>query len=250
MTEQERNEKLTKIKKLLALASSDPDSPEAKTAAAMAGQLMAKYNLELHQLEENNEACGVVERIEKNYIDANMKWERLLHAVIGETFPVAIVSLGGYKTVMKLGKPDRTVFYDWSFIGQKHDVELAVWFFNFLRLNISKKSERLAKSRRESYASGFIASLRTRLHELKQAQEAAVPQDKKGLVLATMALVENAVAQKYPAAKTNKVKTSTKDADAFRMGERDGKKQSLSVPISGGKGKDAPRINGKVALEQ
>ena len=81
---------IERIKKLMALAMSDPDTPEAKSAALKAAELLAKYKLDMADLTEENKN-DVLEEQFKNYDSNNGNWEKMFLSVLMNVFDIHVV---------------------------------------------------------------------------------------------------------------------------------------------------------------
>lgn len=109
---------LNKIKNLLDLANNNPNENEAIAAALKAQELMAKYNIELDQLDDKKETREIVEEVYYQSDKHEMrKWKIGLAGIIAQNFRC--------KTYF-LGKKD-VVFY-----GYKEDAKIALNVFTYL----------------------------------------------------------------------------------------------------------------------
>lgn len=78
---------LNKIKNLLDLANNNPNENEAIAAALKAQELMAKYNIELDQLDDKKETREIVEEIYHQSDKHEMrKWKIGLADIIAQNF--------------------------------------------------------------------------------------------------------------------------------------------------------------------
>ena len=110
---------LNKIKNLLDLANNNPNEHEAIAAALKAQELMAKYNVEIGQLDNKEETREIVKEVYRQSGKHEMrKWKLNLAAIISENFRCKVFFLGGQKDV---------VFY-----GYKEDAKIALQVFTFL----------------------------------------------------------------------------------------------------------------------
>ena len=109
---------LNKIKNLLDLANNNPNENEALAAALKAQELMAKYNVELDQLDEKKENREIVKEIYKASNKHEMKkWKIGLASIVANNFRCECYFLD---------KKD-VVFY-----GYKEDAKIALQVFTFL----------------------------------------------------------------------------------------------------------------------
>lgn len=109
---------LNKIKNLLDLANNNPDENEAIAAALKAQELMAKYNIELDQLDDKKETREIVEEIYHQSDKHEMrKWKIGLADIIAQNFRCKVYFMN---------KKD-VVFY-----GYKEDAKIALNVFTYL----------------------------------------------------------------------------------------------------------------------
>lgn len=109
---------LNKIKNLLDLANNNPNENEAIAAALKAQELMAKYNVELDQLDDKKETREIVEEIYHQSDKHEMrKWKIGLADIIAQNFRCKVYFMN---------KKD-VVFY-----GYKEDAKIALNVFTYL----------------------------------------------------------------------------------------------------------------------
>ena len=78
---------LNKIKNLLDLANNNPNENEAIAAALKAQELMAKYDIELDQLDDKKETREIVKEVYRQSGKHEMKrWKIGLASIIAENF--------------------------------------------------------------------------------------------------------------------------------------------------------------------
>ena len=107
---------LNKIKNLLDLANNNPNENEAMAAALKAQELMAKYNVELDQLDDKPETHEITEEIYRQSGKHEMKkWKIGLSVIVAENFRCRTID-----------KKD-VVFY-----GYKEDAKIALQVFTYL----------------------------------------------------------------------------------------------------------------------
>lgn len=122
---------LNKIKNLLDLANNNPNENEAIAAALKAQELMAKYNIELDQLDDKKETREIVEEIYYQSDKHEMKkWKIGLADIIAQNFRCKVYFMNkkdvvfyGYKEDAKIALNVFTYLYE---IGNK----LAVRYYN------------------------------------------------------------------------------------------------------------------------
>lgn len=109
---------LNKIKNLLDLANNNPNENEAIAAALKAQELMAKYNIELDQLDDKKETREIVEEVYHQSDKHEMrKWKIGLAGIIAQNFRCKVYFMN---------KND-VVFY-----GYKEDAKIALNVFTYL----------------------------------------------------------------------------------------------------------------------
>lgn len=111
---------LNKIKNLLDLANNNPNEHEAIAAALKAQELMAKYNIELDQLDDaKSETREIVREVYRQSGKHEMrKWKVGLASIIAKNFRCKTYFMGSSNDV---------VFY-----GFKEDAKIALQVFAFL----------------------------------------------------------------------------------------------------------------------
>lgn len=110
---------LNKIKNLLDLANNNPNENEAIAAALKAQELMAKYNIELDQLDSKEKTREIVKEIYYQSGKHEMrKWKIGLAAIIAQNFRCKAYFMGSSNNV---------VFY-----GYKEDAKIALQVFTYL----------------------------------------------------------------------------------------------------------------------
>ncbi len=235
----EKKEIIRKIKGLLELAANDPESNESKLAAERAGILQAKYNIQ-YLAEDSKDIDGIVKETTPVFMSKNVTWSHILITGIAVNFDCqAIKKVGAYKG-------DNS--YEFAIVGYKHDVEIAMYYFKFLRTMIAKKGEDQFKKlkERKAYQTGFCHAVIKRLQEMNKTKEAHTDVKTKDLVVVKKNDVLKAYQQHFPNKKKN-YSNAKLDPHAYHKGMNDGKNASLSRPIAPSKGRETI-IAGKVAL--
>ncbi len=119
---------MQRIKKMLALADNNPSAEEAAVAAAMAEKLLRKYNLDHADvlMTELNEDSVVAH-------DTGVAYARDVPPWVGSII-VATAQLhdceARYDHFRKEGK--RSTYHSVTFLGEKSDVIVATWVFEYL----------------------------------------------------------------------------------------------------------------------
>lgn len=109
---------LNKIKNLLDLASNNPNENEAAAAALKAQELMAKYNIELEQLDDKKENREITREIYRTSNKHEVKkWRFGLARVIADNFRCKMYAINNKDIV---------------FYGYQEDAKIALQVFTFL----------------------------------------------------------------------------------------------------------------------
>lgn len=146
---------LEKVRKLFALAGNNPSEEEAQSAALLAQELIAKYNLTITDEEEKLE---MTESSFETGVDKSWKYE--LASVIERNFRVKSYWIGTRKVV---------------FYGYKQDTEVAREVFQYLFKVCEKNARRECRKSYQtygtergvyfSYTRGFIKGIGQKLDE-------------------------------------------------------------------------------------
>ena len=154
---------IEKIKKALALASNNKNSNEAQAAMLMAQKMMAKYHIELQEIEETDQS-----EIQEDEI--NLKkggWRKYLIKLICNNYRCDCYIRGntGKKIVI---------------IGSKEDIEIAKTVYEFAEIQLLEGFQKYFKNNyteyttmkiknaaKKDYAYGFISGLKTKFEKQK-----------------------------------------------------------------------------------
>lgn len=219
--ENEKTEKLlARLKKLLALASSD-NPHERELATLKANQLLLEHNLELGKIEAHAEETVYVKRV----IEASRKSAK--HVAIYEILKTFFVS-----PVFNHG---RGIFY-LEVIGDKTSVELADYVARFLDLELEviwkdtqKKNPHLkGKSSKNSFFNGVAKGYIEKIE--KQKSELATKSD---LVLIEKNIQKN-LRIVYPRIGHSSLSGGKHNEDAHSVGKKTGANLSIRPGISTG----------------
>lgn len=198
---------IEKIQKLLSLANSSNEN-EAMAAALKAQELMAKYEINLSQVQENHEDREIVEKIYFQTGKHEMKkWKYGLASIIANNFMCKTFCYGA----------------DVVFYGYKEDAEIALRTFQYLYetgnkfavryYNRCKKEGKPTNGVMNTYLTGFKAGIKQVLEKQCTA-----------LMIVTPQKVIDAYDEKMQGAKVHTIKIkSAKDTDAYNEGKFDGK---------------------------
>lgn len=216
-----REEALNTIKNLLETARRETTNEhEAVSAALMAQRLMAKYNVEMNEVEGEKITDEIVQ---KYYYDSGKhemkKWKVGLAAIIAKNFRCEVYFLG---------KKD-IVFY-----GYERDAEVALSTFTFLYeignkfavryYNKYKKEGKDTRGVMNQYLIGFRDGISEELEKQCTA-----------LMIITPKEVKDSFAEKTAGWGTiNSTIRARRDAAAYESGKTDGKNVAQARSIEGG----------------
>jgi hypothetical protein len=208
---------LKKVQKLLSLGSNNPNENEARAALKKAALLAEEHGLAISDI---NPETGKVTEFSENGVtlDGNRhrKWAYPLAGAIADCFDCRAI-----KTRNKL-----------NFLGTKTDVEMAVWYYNRLRLAIimgGKKKFKLMRDRDE-YGYGAYQALAMRLRSMfvEERQKARSAETTALVVVKTKEVAEE-YHRRYPNASYVRYTSNTNgSAEARTAGRSDGQKMSLA----------------------
>ena len=199
-----------KISNLLDLANNNPNEHEAMAAALKAQELMAKYHIELADLNHNS-GTKIIEEYCKVEGSGPSKWRSLLAGIIAENFCCKVymsetmfskyVVFYGYENDAKIAKEVYTFLYDIGVKLARHQYYLA------------KREGRYTKYVMNTYLTGFCEGIREVLGKQCTALMVVVPEE-----------VKTAFAEKTKDFKTtvSRITTST-NSGLYEAGVRDGK---------------------------
>ena len=218
---------IERIKKLMALAMSDPDTPEAKSAALKAAELLAKYELDMADLTEENKN-DVLEEQFKNYDANNGNWEKMFLSVLMNVFDIHVV----------VDKTNRNeVLY--RLFGKKQDLVLCVYFFKMVRRIAIKRAEveYKTKAMRNSFQCGLIDAIGHRFFEMKEKRQEYRTEMTTALAVCNREDVMAHVNSVFPKLRKGRVQKpnikTEAEAKAFRNGRKVGKEIPLNTPLEG-----------------
>lgn len=159
---------LDKVRKLLSLAGNNPSEEEAIAASLKAQELIAKYNLQLTDIEK--ETLEIAQSEYKTGVDKS--WKYGLARVVADNFRVCCYWVDRRKVV---------------FYGYKQDVTVAVWTFEYLfktgERGARKECRKAYKERGTetgvyfSYTKGFTDGVRSALEVQSTALMVVTPKE-------------------------------------------------------------------------
>lgn len=137
-----RQKVLARIKKMLALADNNPSGAEAAVAAAMASKLMDKFNI------EHSEVL-MTELREDDIIEhpTGQSWARSVPRWVGRII-VATAQLHDCEAKYNFSRKEgvRQMHVGVTFLGEKGDVIVAAWVFDYLLAEMKRLGNAYSKS--------------------------------------------------------------------------------------------------------
>jgi hypothetical protein len=222
--DENKQKMIDKILKLLELGSEkNPNEHERNLAADTAAKLMAKYSIEFIDLKNGKPKEEIFgNEYVKGMSAKYFTWEGDLATYIIGAFDGKIV----FRNYL-----DGT----WSacFIGTKSDVEIATFFFKYLRRTVGKAADGYSrlKKERETFATGMVMQIGKRLNDLYKKREEFIPSDCKDLVVIKKEGVTDYMKKLFPHVRTGKANRPSGSREAWAKGAQAGQKVNLSRPI-------------------
>lgn len=215
-----REKVLKKIENLLALAANNPSENEALSAALKAQELMAKYNIELAEVEGQDKSEEIVKETYAPKANCHYvrKWRYQLANIIAKNFCC--------KTYVV--NRETTVFY-----GCSKDAKIAVEVFKFLFEAGNKLANRYyLKCKKEGHETKDV--LNTYLMGFCDGIRDVLDKQCTALMIVTPKEVEEAytVLSKNFGTLNGSLKISG-DGEAYKTGQRDGKDTASARALEG-----------------
>lgn len=220
---------IDKIMKLLNLGDETRNSNphERDLAAKKAAQLMAEYSIDFIDLKEGKaKSYSFMKEEVQGYGFHENTWEAILASGVARIMDCKVITR------------------DWRheegwyiiFVGTKSDIELAVFFFKYLRRTINRMAEvsSTKKASRDSYCYGMILTIKQRLEELFRQKEELIPSNCRDLVIIKKDDLNEAFKEMFPNTRRSHLRTSNKDYHAYVKGLEDGKNIPLNRPLPNG----------------
>ena len=175
MSEKKRKKMIDKVRKLLALSNNNPNKNEAIDSALKAQEIMAQYEIQQHEVEDEVENEEIVTESSSPTQGTN-----------GVKQTVASIIAVNFRCRMYIRlNVDRTRSY--VFYGHESDTKIAVDVFNFIIENLYRlaneyikmlrRNDCVTKGMKQSYINGFVDELRRKLEEQCTALKVVVPDD-------------------------------------------------------------------------
>lgn len=250
---------ITKIMKLMELGNEEKNSNahEREAAMKMAAKLMADYAIDFVDLKNNKPKDDAFITLDvEGSSEIKVDYEAQLANAIAYAFDCKLVNSYDYKEFQRIWKL--------VFLGSKHDIEIVVYFFKFLRRtlgvmatkNVTKESIKASdpyKARRittqyieqarRNYCFGMVRTIDERLKELYAKREEFVPSDCKALMVVKKDDLDKFMREKFPNLHYSRPTLLKGDMNAFHKGRDDGHKVNLSRPIDNHSSSTTPQIN-------
>jgi hypothetical protein len=232
MTTEEREERekiLQKIRKLKEQADSTEFDEEADTCWRLIGQIIAKYQIEMEEVEDLPEGNGDgrMGTIEvpglTNVHTSYRRWENILAQGVALVFDC--------ETVYWQHKRPWTIV----FMGRRRDLDLAVHFYDYLRRTVNYNARRKWRgdSRNQGvYATSCTNTLCRRLREAYMAKE-TVSAETTAIVHTRRKETEKFRDGLFDKIRESRARGITGDREAVVQGLADGNDIPLSRPIHG-----------------
>lgn len=243
MSPEKKEEIIQKILKLMELGNEEKNSNPNEREAAMrkVAQLMADYALDYADLKSSEPKENSFVKIES--VDGTesrtVDFEAALAGAVGMAFDCKVINT------------HRDFGWQMAFVGAKHDLEIAVYFFKFLRrtmyamarLNVTRENVRPSIGRnyrsrinveqaRRNYCYGLVVTISQRLQDIYKRREEFIPSDSKALVVIKKDEVDRVFREAFPRAVAGRRSTLKGDLGAYRKGQEDGHRVNLTRPIS------------------
>lgn len=126
-----RDKIIEKIKNLLDLANNNPSEHEAISAALKAQELMAKYHLDSHDIEDVEITDEIIE--DSIYVGKGNKWKYSLASIVGRNFCCKVFTRGTSKVV---------------FYGYEKDTTIATTVFKYLFQTGNKLADKVYRDKK------------------------------------------------------------------------------------------------------
>jgi hypothetical protein len=215
---------VAKIQKLLALGASE--GPEAKSAMAKAGQLMAENDIGLEDISDGSlKEEGILEELVSLTSKNILVWEVTLAQTLCKAFDCRCLKQTSWSGDKR------------AFIGTKSDLKLLIWYYKFLRIKVAREAEtkfRLVRDQK-SFGYGAVQTLSYRIMDMFAAKQQAMTNDTKALVLVKTDAVEKFINSNYRITPGRRQTISNINGNAVSAGQEAGRNMSLNRPITGNK---------------
>jgi len=225
---------IEKIQKLLSLSLDESNENEARLAAKMAGEMMAKYQISMDKVMTDKQA-SIWEKAEDG---KNTLWEPALATSVARVFDAEIVVQPIARTRSKL-----------IFVGSKKDVDYSIHYFTYLRNKLEAEAKIAVKlvtgdeaEIKNDYCQGMVIIIAERLADMYTKKNEYIQEncpESTALAKLKNEQLESYLKAKYDQAEEQKPEDMIPDKrdQAFMNGLRDGQFVLLSRPL----GKNKPK---------
>jgi len=249
MTNEARDNIISKIMKLMELGNAEKNSNphEREAATRMAAKMMADYSIDFAQLRDGKKnPDAFVSMSVDGSEDQKVDFEASLAFHIAKAFDCQMIN----SFVKTFTGERRYGAWEIHFIGTKNDLEIAVFFFKYLRRSLYALSQKNVtketvmptytrsgqrkidlKNARRNYCFGMTKVIGERLLELYQKREEFIPSDCKALMVVKKDGLEKKFRELFPDARKGRVTSLKGDTSAYHRGAEAGHKINLSRPI-------------------
>lgn len=236
---------ISKIMKLMELGNEEKNTNphEREAASRMAAKLMADYSIDFIDLKNNKikDDPFITITIDGS-AEQRVDYEGSLAHNIAKAFDCKMINQTGYDHIWRL-----------IFVGSKHDLEIAIYFFKFLRrtlyamssMNVTRESlkqsnpylgrkitAKYIEEARRNYCFGLVQTISERLEELYKKKEEFIPADCRDLVVVRKDDLDKFLKSQFPNLRHIRATSLKGDVGAYKKGLADGKNVNLSRPIS------------------
>lgn len=246
---EERKEAIIeKIMKLMELGNEEKNTNPHEREAAMkkAAKMMAEYSINFADLKASKKEDTFITFDVEGSSEQKIDYEARLANAIANAFDCKLVNK------QELNKETYTFQWYLCFLGSKHDIDIVVYFFKFLRRtlgtmsikNVTKESikensqmaprritEAYIRQARNNYCFGMVLTIKDRLDELYLKREEFIPSDCKDLVLVKKNDLNKFMHETFPNLQYSRSTSLKGDMAAYQQGKSDGHKVNLSRPI-------------------
>jgi len=222
---------LDKIKKLMSLGGNNPNKTEAAAALKKAATIAEKYGLSISDIDPETKKVDMKEGTLKFTNKKDLLWMGVLTKAMKQCFECEVI----YLSVFNFDLQQR--IYDLRFIGMKTDVDMAVWYMKHLQIQIKRGSEKKYKAslsnKKLSYCLGAATVIASRLSDIfVKTKEDSRTDTTSALVVIKKDAVSLEFKQRYPKYRTEKIKGSSVNSEAYAQGKMDGKKMNITKQIN------------------
>ncbi|HBG2785068.1 DUF2786 domain-containing protein [Clostridioides difficile] len=208
---------INKIKKLLALSTNNTSYEEAQSAILKAQRLMAKYDIDVMDINEGEDEEEI--KVSYEYVKISRAWKYELASIIANNFRCKSFTRG------------RNI----AFYGRSTDSEVAKEVFSFLfKLGHSHANKIIYKKAKEdrccvgiynSYVVGYMDGIKSKLEEQSTKLALVIPKEVEEEY-------ENyVIIKKMGVRKCKSLVASGMDSDSYKTGLYDGKHAMQSREI-------------------